>query len=82
MSKGLGLPIKSTGESKAALGDDVKPSSKELAPVNHLHAKKKLEHINKISMKDPIQIIEEHKKKSTILNKLPSSEENSKMGKT
>jgi len=59
MSKGLGLPLKSMGESKPILVDDSKPIAKELAPVNHIEAKKKLEKINRNSIKDPIQIIEE-----------------------
>lgn len=46
MSKGLGIPLKSMGESKQTLVDDSKPTTKELAPVNHLEAKKKLEKIN------------------------------------
>ena len=46
MSKGLGIPLKSMGESKQTLVDDSKPITKELAPVNHLEAKKKLEKIN------------------------------------
>lgn len=46
MSKGLGLPLKSMGESKPILVDDSKPIAKELAPVNHSEAKKKLEKIN------------------------------------